>query len=233
MAMAAIPVPDTQVGSLTVALVEHDRLFSRGLELLLDTLSGGQVQVVGHVEDWGSAVELVRRRRPDVVIVGLSLPPPGGLAAIQELKGRYPGVRVLALAGTDDVDTTVAALVAGADGVLLKSSPPDALVAPLLSLAAGLSVLPGPVLEALVDGPARRDQECLRRLGADERQLWRLVADGLETVAIARRLFISERTAKRRINYLLRRLGVDNRVQAAALAGRCGLLDEVTASRGA
>ncbi|MGH9035623.1 MAG: response regulator, partial [Acidimicrobiia bacterium] len=128
---------------MTVALVDHDRLFSRGLELLLDTLSEGRVRVVGHVEDGGSAVELVRRQHPDVVIVGLTLPPPGGLAAIRELKRIYPAVRVLALAGTDDVDTTMAALVAGADGVLLKSSPPDALVAPLLSLAAGLSVLPG------------------------------------------------------------------------------------------
>jgi DNA-binding NarL/FixJ family response regulator len=227
MTVTAVPLNDRATDRLTVALVDHDRLFSRGLELLLDSLSEGQVRVVGHVEDAGGAVELVRHQQPDVVIVGLSLPPPGGLTAIGDLKRRYPALRVLALCGTDDVDATVAALRAGADGVLLKSSPPDALVAPLLSLAAGLSVLPGPVLEALVDGPTRRDQECLRRLGADEQRLWRLVADGLDTVGIARRLFISERTAKRRINYLLRRLGVDNRVQAAALAGRCGLLDQV------
>lgn len=227
MAMTAVPLSDRATGRLTVVLVEHDRLFARGLELFLDSLSEARVQVVGHADDAGEALDLVRHQHPDVVIVGLSLPPPGGLTAIRDLKRRYPALRVLALCGTDDVDSIVAALRAGADGVLLKSSPPDALVAPLLSLAAGLAVLPGPVLEALVDGPARRDQECLRRLSADERRLWHLVADGLDTVGIARRMFISERTAKRRINYLLRRLGVDNRVQAAALAGRCGLLDQV------
>ncbi|MGH8972285.1 MAG: response regulator [Acidimicrobiia bacterium] len=220
------PGDETATASMTVALVEHDRLFARGLELLLHDVSGGRVRVIGDVDEASAAVDLVRHRRPDVLIVGMSLPPPGGLAAIAEVKRTYPAVRVLALSASDDVDVTVAALRAGADGVLLKSSPPEALVAPLLALAAGLCVIPGPMVGALVDGPVRRDHECLRRLSADERRLWRLVADGLDTLAIARHLFISERTAKRRINYLLRRLAVDNRIQAAALAGRCGLLDQ-------
>jgi DNA-binding NarL/FixJ family response regulator len=60
-------------------------------------------------------------------------------------------------------------------------------------------------------------------------ELWRMVADGLETVQIAERLYVSERTAKRLVASLLRRLKVANRIQAAALAGQTGLLDDVPA----
>lgn len=59
----------------------------------------------------------------------------------------------------------------------------------------------------------------------DERKLWRLVADGLDTADISRALMVSERTAKRRVSCLLNKLRVTSRLQAAALAGRCGLLD--------
>jgi DNA-binding NarL/FixJ family response regulator len=61
-------------------------------------------------------------------------------------------------------------------------------------------------------------------------ELWRMVADGLETTQIAERLYVSERTAKRLVASLLRRLKVANRIQAAALAGQTGLLDDVPAS---
>jgi two-component system, NarL family, nitrate/nitrite response regulator NarL len=218
---------------VTVVIIDRDLLFARGLELLLERVSGGALRVVGHTEDGCSAVELVRRQRPDVAIVGLSLPPPGPLAVICQLKRLYPWVRVIAMggpgagAGGGDADTNgaVAALRAGADGLLDTSAPPETLLAPLRATAAGMSVVPPAVLAALVDAPARRDRERVGCLSAEERQLWRLVADGLDTAEISKALHVSERTAKRRVSALLNKLRVSSRLQAAALAGRCGLLD--------
>jgi DNA-binding NarL/FixJ family response regulator len=99
-------------------------------------------------------------------------------------------------------------------------------VPPLLSLGAGLSVLPSSLLQALVGLRATRRPALLARLDEEEIGLWRLVARGLESLEIAERTFVSERTAKRMVASLLRKLEVANRVEAALLAGRVGLLDD-------
>ena len=227
------PLREAMMTDVTVVIVDRDLLFSRGLELLLERVSGGAVRVVGHTSDGRSAVEVVRRQRPDVAIIGLSLPAPGPLPVIRELKRLYPRVRIVAVGGPGagvgggDADTAgaVAALRAGADGLVDTTAPPETLLAPLRATAAGMAVVPPAVMAALVDAPARRDRERVGCLSPEERALWRLVADGLDTTEISTALMVSERTAKRRVSALLLKLRVGSRLQAAALAGRCGLLD--------
>ena len=218
---------------MTVVLIDRDLLFSRGMELLLERVSGGAVRVVGHAADGCGAVGVVRRARPDVAIVGLSLPAPGALPVIRDLKRLYPRVRVIAMGGPGegvgsgdcDAGGAVAALRAGADGLIDTTAPPETLLAPLRAAVAGMAVVPPAVMAALVEAPARYDRERLNCLSAEDLKLWRLVADGLDTTDISRVLIVSERTAKRRVSSLLNRLRVGSRLQAAALAGRCGLLD--------
>src|SRR5206468_6813565 len=93
------PLREAMMTHVTVVIVDRDLLFSRGLELLLERVSGGAVRVVGHTSDGCGAVELVRRQRPDVAIVGLSLPAPGPLPVIRDLKRLYPSVPVIAMGG--------------------------------------------------------------------------------------------------------------------------------------
>jgi two-component system, NarL family, nitrate/nitrite response regulator NarL len=209
---------------LTVVLVDDHQLFSRGLELLLNTDPDSRVKVLARTEDAGRALELVRHHRPKVAIIDLVMPPPGGLSAIAAVKRHYPEVRVLALSGNDDVTSAVDALRAGADGFLLKSSEPDELVPPLIALASGVSVVPAPVMNALLDAKTTSGETRLAGLGDEDIALLRLVAAGLESVEIAEHLHVSERTAKRLVAALLRRIEVANRVQAAAFAGRAGVL---------
>ena len=95
---------------LTVVLVDDHQLFSRGLELLLNTDPGSRVRVLARTEDAGRALELVRHHQPRVAIIDLVMPPPGGLAAVREVKRNYPGVHVLALSGNDEVASAVEAL---------------------------------------------------------------------------------------------------------------------------
>jgi two-component system, NarL family, nitrate/nitrite response regulator NarL len=218
-------VTRTEADLLTVVLVDDHQLFSRGLELLLNTDPASGVRVLARTEDAGRAVELVRHHQPKVAIIDLVMPPPGGLAAVEAVKRHYPSVRVLALSGNDDVASAVEALRAGADGFLLKSSEPDELVPPLIALASGVSVVPPPVMSALFDAKTCSGETRLAGLGDDDITLLRLVAAGLESVEIAEHLHVSERTAKRLVAALLRRIEVANRVQAAAFAGRAGLLD--------
>jgi DNA-binding NarL/FixJ family response regulator len=215
------PVDDSV---LTVVLVDDHQLFSRGLELLLNTDPDRRVRVLARTEHADKALELVRHHRPRVAIIDLVMPPPGGLAAVEEIKRHYPDVCVLALSGNDDIGSAIGALRNGADGFLLKSSEPDELIPPLLAMAAGVSVVPQAVISALLESWSRSGQRAVSDLTPEEVDLLRLVATGLESLEIAERLHVSERTAKQRVAALLRRMGVTTRVQAAALAGRCGLL---------
>ncbi|MDQ1492255.1 MAG: hypothetical protein QOJ23_4769 [Actinomycetota bacterium] len=221
----------TENEPIVVVIVDDHGLFSRGLELLLAAASEGRIRVAGRTENADEALALVRRHRPSAALVDLAMPPPGGVGAIREIAHHYPEVRILAVSGTDDRGLALEALAAGAHGFIPKSSDPDVLVPPLLSLGGGLSVLPTSLLQALVELRATRRPALLARLDDEDIELWRLVARGLESLEIAERMFVSERTAKRMVASLLRKLEVANRVEAALVAGRVGLLDEEDENR--
>jgi two-component system, NarL family, nitrate/nitrite response regulator NarL len=207
-----------------VIVVDDHPLFTRGLSLLLPEVSDGRVRVVGTTDDASAAAALVQRFRADVAVVDVQMPPPGGSRAIAAIRRVEPTVRVVAMSGMADEDAAVEALRAGASSFLPKTADPEALVEPLLAVLDGWSVLPEPMLRRLLDRTAPGEGEGIAgQLTADERRLWRLVAAGVGTMDIATTLHVSERTAKRLVAHLLRRLRVSSRVEAAALAGRVGL----------
>lgn len=207
-----------------VVIVDDHPLFIRGLELVLPHASEGRLTVAGVTDDAAQAAGLVRRCRPDLALVDLAMPAPGGLRAIAAIKRTEPVVHVVALSGTDDADLIREAFLAGAAAFLPKTAEPAELVGPLLAVVDGWAVLPPVVLSRLV-GKATPAPTSVA-LTVDQRRLWRLVATGATTVEIAERLHVSERTVKRLVAALLRRLGVTTRSQAAALAGRAGVLEE-------
>lgn len=211
---------------MRLALVDDGGQFGRELEQLIDQASAGAVTFVGRTDDPRSAVDLVRRRRPHVVLLDLALGP-AGMTALRELHRSTPVTRIVAVADEADVSLVSTTFRAGAHGLLLKATAPGDLCAPLLAAATGHCVLPAGLLPAMVGSSVARRPELLESLSPEDRQLWRMVADGVETMQIAETLFVSERTAKRMVALLLRRLGVANRIQAAALAGQAGLLDAV------
>lgn len=211
---------------MRLALVDDGGPFGRDVEQFLDQASAGAVIVVGRTEDHRAAVDLVRRRRPHVVLLDLALGQ-AGVTALRDLHRSTPVTRIVAVTDEADVTLVSSTFRAGAHGLLLKSTSPEDLVAPLLAAASGHCVLPAALLPSLVGTTVARRPELLETLTPEDRQLWRMVADGVETMQIAETLFVSERTAKRMVALLLRRLGVANRIQAAALAGQAGLLDAV------
>ena len=210
---------------VTIVLVDDHPLFTRGLELLLTTTVDG-VRVVGSTTEAGMAVGLVRRHRPDVAVLDLAMPPPGGLAAIRAIRQAHPDVRILALSGVTSRDEQLAALRAGADGFLPKTSEPADLLHPLVAMSQGHGVVPSELLRGLLEGAQRPGRALLDELDDGERRLWLTVARGESTEAIAEQWLVSPRTAKRMVAALMRRIGARNRLEAAALAGRSGLLDE-------
>lgn len=212
---------------LVVVIVDDHELFAQGLALLLGREWGGSFTIGGQTTRVEEAAELVARCNADVAIVDLSMPPLGGVAAIRHIKSRNPSTRVLALSGTDDLGLAEEALRAGADGFLPKTARPEALAAPLWTIAEGLRVIDPAVLDALLSTTRRPQSELLDRLSSQDLKLWALMATGMETNDIADRMLVSERTAKRMVAALLKKLDVTSRIAAAALAGQVGLIDDV------
>ena len=193
-----------------VLIVDRQPMFRRGLEEALPAASDGGVRVVAGTDRADSAAMLVRRHQPDVVIVDLDLDSPGPLAALAAIRRAQPRLPVLAL--TRHVQGVLEFLGAGASGVLMRTRSPAGLVPSLLA-GTGAATRPAP-------------QRTGPQLTGKERHVWTLIAGGASTAQIARALHVSERTVKRLTAGLLRTLGVANRTEAAALAGRAGLLDE-------
>jgi two-component system nitrate/nitrite response regulator NarL len=206
-----------------VAVVDDHPLFVRGIELLLPDVSDGRATVVGSTGDASAAAGLVRRTVPDLVLVDLHMPPPGGIRAIAAIRRTTPRVRIVAMSGDEDPGPAVEALRAGAEGFLPKTSEPADLLHPLVAILDGWAVLPAELLGALL-APARGVRPAPAELDEAERHLLQLIAAGATTTEIAVQLHVSERTVKRLTATLLRKLRVSSRTEAAALAGSAGLL---------
>jgi two-component system nitrate/nitrite response regulator NarL len=198
-----------------VLIVDRQPMSRRGLEEALPAASDGGVRVVAGTDRAASAAMLVRRHQPDVALVDLELAAPGPLEALAAMRRAHPRLPVLALARhVPALQGVLDLLGAGANGVLLRTRSPAGLVQSLLA-ATGATIRPAEPRA----GP---------QLSGKERHLWTLIAGGASTAQIARALQVSERTVKRLTAGLLRTLGVANRTEAAALAGRAGLLDGPT-----
>jgi two-component system nitrate/nitrite response regulator NarL len=196
-----------------VLIVDRQPMFRRGLEEALPAASDGGVRVVAGTDRAASAAMLARRHQPDVALVDLELAAPGPLEALAAMRRVQPRLPVLALARhVPAFPGVLEFLGAGANGVLLRTRSPAGLVPSLLA-ATGAALRPS----APRAGP---------QLSGNERHLWTLIAGGASTSQIARALHVSDRTVKRLTAGLLSTLGVANRTEAAALAGRAGLLDD-------
>jgi DNA-binding NarL/FixJ family response regulator len=171
----------------------------------------------------------VRELRPDVVLLDIRMPDVDGLTVLAGIR-RLPDPPVVAMLTTFDADEYVtAALRAGAAGFLLKDTDPEQLGHLVRTLAAGDTVLSSTVTRTVVDGflaggahePAAR---AVARLTEREREALALLAEGLSNSEIGGRMYLSSGTVKDHVSAILTKLGVANRVRAALLAERAGLL---------
>ncbi|MEV1074752.1 response regulator transcription factor [Micromonospora parva] len=207
---------------MRLVVVDDHPLFVRGLELLLPITSNGRAEVVASTGDAAAAAALVAACRPDLALVDLHMPAPGGVRAVAAIRRTTPRVRVVAMSGSADPEFAVEALRAGAEGFLPKTSEPEELLPPLLAILDGWAVLPAELLRTML--PPTRFPSI--DLDGEERRLLRAIAAGRSTVDIAEELHVSERTVKRMTAALLRKLRVSNRAEAAAVAGHAGILEE-------
>jgi DNA-binding NarL/FixJ family response regulator len=210
-------------GSISVLIVDDHAVVRAGLRQLL-----GQVEefdVIGAVADGRDAVTIAVAQRPDVVLMDLSMPGLGGVAATQAIVAQASDVRVVVLTSYSDRDRILSALDAGAVGYLLKDSDPQELFAGIRAAADGESPLHPKAASAVLS--ARAERRPTHALSEREREVLELVAAGLSNQRIATRLSISEKTVKAHLTSVFRQLGVEDRTQAALWARENGLASPI------
>jgi DNA-binding NarL/FixJ family response regulator len=174
------------------------------------------VQVVGEADNGHDAVELVRRTRPDVVLLDVQMPRRDGISAARELSAE---TAIVMTTFTETPQVVHDALSAGAAGYLVHGTfQPEELVAAVLAAAAGSGVFGRPALEALRAGrPASKPDRSGYGLSRRQEEIMDLVSAGRSNTDIAQALFVAEKTVKNHINHIFARLGVRTRAEAVAL----------------
>lgn len=213
---AIVTVPVSRV------LVIHDeQLDALALQILLREALRAQIEIVGPV-GVNAAAAAVRRLQPALALLCAS--PPGAHAPelVRAMLAAWPRLRVVVQCAPSAPQAAVACLGAGAAGVVSTDAAPMAAASALLTVLGGMSVVPSWLLAKLEVGVG---WTIGTDLSTEEEQLWRLLTNGASNDEIGHTMHLSDRTVKRRICFLLCKLAVSNRIKAAALGGRAGLLD--------
>lgn len=200
---------------ITIAIADDHQLVRLGIRTLLERETG--FSVVGEAQDGVQALRLVQERRPDVLVLDISMPERSGLDLIPELKKAHASMRVLMLTMHDNECYVMHALHQGADGYLLKETTGSDLVHGIRAVIAGKRYL-SPQLEesvmgAVLDAGFNLVGPIRGALTRREVEALRFTVDGLSSTKIAQRMSISHRTVETHRRNLMRKLGVNNKAE--------------------
>jgi DNA-binding NarL/FixJ family response regulator len=210
---------------LTVFLVDDHAIVRSGVRAYLDLIE--DITVTGEAGAGQEALDRIAvlepaGELPDVVLMDLLMPGMDGIEATRQLKARWPDVEVVAVTSFLEEAKVRAALQAGAAGYLLKDARADQVAAAIRAAAAGQCHL-DPAVAKLLAATLRAPRPGADSLTAREREVLTLIADGATNRQIARRLDVTERTARTHVSNILGKLGLTSRTQAALWAVREGL----------
>jgi DNA-binding NarL/FixJ family response regulator len=211
---------------IRVLVADDHTVVRQGLVGLLE--AGGDLEVVAEAADGAEAVERALATQPAVAVVDLSMPRLSGLEAVRRIRQALPQTRVLVLTRHDDEEYVLAAVRAGAAGYLVKDSAAADLLAAVRAVAGGEGWFGPQAARALAEGwrrPPGAPDDPYATLTPREREVVHLVAEGLTTKEVARRLGVRPKTADNHRTRAMAKLGVHNAAELVRYAARKGLVE--------
>jgi len=202
---------------IRVMLVDDHTMVRRGLAIFLKVYD--DLQLVGEAENGEAAVELCAKLLPDVILMDMSMPEMDGATATHAIRQRFPQVQIIVLTSFKEGKVIQKALEAGAIGYLLKDVSADDLVRAIRAAHAGRATLSPEAAQSLVEESNLPPAPGLD-LTDRERDVLKLMIEGLNNTQIAGRLTVSPSTVKSHVSNILAKLGVASRTEAVTVALR-------------
>jgi len=203
---------------IRVLIADDHPIVRQGLEILINSQS--DMILIGQATNGNEAVLLIKESKPDVVVMDLKMPVVNGLSAIEEIKKSELEIPILVLTSFPDDEMVISAIQLGANGVMLKDSPPEQLLNSIRDVVHGQSPLHPSVAHKLMlkiqQSAALATENS--RLTVREIDVLKCMAQGLSNREIALKLAISTRTVTTHVRNILDKLGLENRTQAALYA---------------
>ena len=214
-----------------ILLVDDNADHLRGVKELISLETG--YDVVGTTTSANVAINLIKKHRPDIVLMDINMPEKDGLQAIQEIEKLELDTRVIALSGYDDADLIFRAMKLGAKGYVLKTMASAQLIYAIDEVAAGKVYLPSALSSRFFEyfqrsfkneASAVQEENLLSYLTSREEEVLELLTQGITYKGVANKLFISETTVKTHVNNIFQKLQVNDRTQAVLYAINNGFL---------
>ncbi|MCC7445987.1 MAG: response regulator transcription factor [Anaerolineae bacterium] len=211
---------------IRILVVDDHSLFRSGIIHSFDSVA--DIKVVGEAADGQTAVQRAHALLPDVILLDVTMKPVGGLEALKRLAEELPVCKVIMLTVTEDENTLLTALKAGARGYVLKGVSAGELAQVIRAVYAGeVYVTPTMAASLLIEmatGPSQPASDPVELLTEQERAILELVAQGYTNKQVGQQLHLAEKTVKHYMTNILQKLQVNNRVQAALIATKQGLV---------
>lgn len=213
--------------NIRIVIIDDHQLFREGVKRILEMEPG--FQIVADGEDGKVAIDLVRKHKPDVILMDINMPDKNGIEATKELVKEFPDVKVLILSIHDDESYVTHVLKTGASGYLLKEMDANSLIEAVKVVADGGAYIHPKVTHNLIKEYRRlaqgggnkkigyREVEYrmpLHILTKRECEVLQLMTDGKSNRKIGEELFISEKTVKNHVSNILQKMNVKDRTQA-------------------
>ena len=202
---------------ITCLIVDDHEVVREGLRLSLSR--SPHIRVIGEAPDGATAVALTERRKPNVVIMDVRMPGMDGLEATKQISEQTPDSAVLIFTAYSERSLLSRGLESGAKGYILKEAPHETLLRAIEKVAGGETY----VDPALMPAFFTKDREDM--LTSREREILKLLADGMSNSDVAGKLYISQETVKSHVRHILTKLEADTRTHAVAIALREAIID--------
>jgi two-component system, NarL family, response regulator DevR len=203
---------------IRVFLCDDHEVVRRGVKDMLE--ADGDIVVVGEASSASEALARVPALRPQVAVLDVRLPDGSGVDVCRDLRSALPELACLMLTSFADDEAMLDAIMAGAQGFVLKQIRGSDLVGAVRTVAAGGSLLDPTATRRVMDRLRSHgeSQDRLSALSDQERKVLDLIGDGLTNRQIGERMFLAEKTVKNYVSNVLSKLGLERRTQAAILA---------------
>ena len=210
---------------MRVLLVDDHRMLREGLRAILE--KDDSFTVVGEASNGREAIRLVQALRPDLIVMDVAMQDMNGIEATRQIKALAPNIKVIALSSHSDRRYVKAILEAGANGYVLKANAYEELLRAVDAARRGLTFLSAEVTFEIVESALQQGTEgsVYEILGAREREVLQLLAEGLTSSEIATRLCVSTRTIDSHRRNIMRKLDLHNVAALTKYAIREGLTD--------